>query len=264
MNIRALLLTSALTVGFTSFAIAQDQGTSPPGQTGTGTTQELNQTQPTQPLPETQGQTGTDTSQTTPSDQTTTEPVQQGQDQTQPEQQNQAQSGDQMQSGMQSAFNLPEGCTQYLPTSAQNQSQQDMSSMQGMSGSGTAQWNEMQRGIHSAMMQAMQPSMQGMMNLDTDVAFICAMIPHHQAAIEMARLAEQQGDNAEAKQFARQIIREQQREIDRMTQWVRQNAEIESRDELQATGSTTAPAGDMNNMNQSGSGSTGTATEPQQ
>jgi uncharacterized protein (DUF305 family) len=254
MTYRALLLASALTAGFTSFAIAQDQGTSPSGQSGTGTSQELNQTQP---LPDTQGQTGTGTG-------TGTDPSQSTQtDQTPSDQQNQtqAQSGDQTQSGMQSAFNLPEGCTQYLPTTAQNQSQQDVSSMQGMNQQSGAQWNELQRAIHSAMMQAMQPSMQGMMNLDTDVAFVCAMIPHHQAAIEMARVAESQGDNAEAKQFARQIIREQQRELDRMTQWVRQNAETESRDELQATGSTSAP---QNNGSQNGSGTTGKTTEPQQ
>jgi hypothetical protein len=60
--------------------------------------------------------------------------------------------------------------------------------------------------------------------------------------------------------MAQRIIRGQQREVRRMVNWVERNAERESRNETEATSSTTPP----NNMNQNDSGSTGTATEPQQ
>lgn len=55
-----------------------------------------------------------------------------------------------------------------------------------------------------------------------DRAFIDAMIPHHQSAIDAARLATQYAVHQEIKDLAQTIIRDQQREIDEMTQW-RQN-----------------------------------------
>ena len=52
-----------------------------------------------------------------------------------------------------------------------------------------------------------------------DRAFIDAMIPHHQSAIEAARLAEQYAVHQEIKDLARQILVDQQREIDQMQAW---------------------------------------------
>ncbi len=53
-----------------------------------------------------------------------------------------------------------------------------------------------------------------------DRAFIEAMIPHHQSAIDAGRLAEQQATRPEIKELAQAIIEDQQREIDQMNQWL--------------------------------------------
>jgi uncharacterized protein (DUF305 family) len=52
-----------------------------------------------------------------------------------------------------------------------------------------------------------------------DLAFIDAMIPHHESAIDAARLAIEQATRPEIKAMAEQIIADQQREIDLMSTW---------------------------------------------
>jgi uncharacterized protein (DUF305 family) len=52
-----------------------------------------------------------------------------------------------------------------------------------------------------------------------DKAFIDAMIPHHQSAIDMAKEAQTKARHQEIKDLAVQIIAAQQREIDQMKGW---------------------------------------------
>jgi uncharacterized protein (DUF305 family) len=52
-----------------------------------------------------------------------------------------------------------------------------------------------------------------------DKAFIDAMIPHHQSAIEMARVAVQRSENPQIKHLAGHIISAQQAEIEQMKRW---------------------------------------------
>jgi uncharacterized protein (DUF305 family) len=52
-----------------------------------------------------------------------------------------------------------------------------------------------------------------------DRAFIDAMIPHHQSAIEMAQVALEESDNSEIRELAENIISAQQEEIEQMSQW---------------------------------------------
>jgi uncharacterized protein (DUF305 family) len=52
-----------------------------------------------------------------------------------------------------------------------------------------------------------------------DKAFIDAMIPHHQSAIEMAKVAYQKSKNPQIKELAENIISAQQTEIEQMKQW---------------------------------------------
>ncbi len=52
-----------------------------------------------------------------------------------------------------------------------------------------------------------------------DRAFIDAMIPHHQSAIDMAKEARTKATHPEIKQLADEIIAAQQREIDQMRAW---------------------------------------------
>jgi uncharacterized protein (DUF305 family) len=52
-----------------------------------------------------------------------------------------------------------------------------------------------------------------------DVRFIDAMIPHHQSAIEMAKIAIEESKNPQIRQIAEDIVRAQEREIDQMLRW---------------------------------------------
>jgi uncharacterized protein (DUF305 family)/predicted small secreted protein len=75
-------------------------------------------------------------------------------------------------------------------------------------------------------MSAHEMQMMGMTDPDAlanknpfDMAFIDAMIPHHQSAIVMAQVALEESDNPEIKELAENIVSAQQREIEQMLQW---------------------------------------------
>lgn len=53
----------------------------------------------------------------------------------------------------------------------------------------------------------------------SDERFIDAMIPHHESAIEMARVAQDKSDIPEIQDLSRNIIDAQQREISQMQGW---------------------------------------------
>jgi len=52
-----------------------------------------------------------------------------------------------------------------------------------------------------------------------DLAFLDAMIPHHESAIEAGQIALEQSANPEIRSLAEEIISSQQAEIDQMTAW---------------------------------------------
>ena len=58
---------------------------------------------------------------------------------------------------------------------------------------------------------------------DADVDFIRGMIPHHQGAIDMAKVVLQHGKDAQTRKWAEDIIREQAREIAEMQAWLAKN-----------------------------------------
>lgn len=68
-------------------------------------------------------------------------------------------------------------------------------------------------------MDDMAAALEGKSGDDFDKAFIEMMIPHHQGAIDMAELAQENAKHAEIKTLATQIMAAQKREIDRMEQW---------------------------------------------
>lgn len=77
---------------------------------------------------------------------------------------------------------------------------------------------EATRGYKTAMMGQLQgmPAFGG----DADLDFMKQMRGHHQAAIDMARVELAQGEDAQAKGLAREIITAQQREIGVIDAWL--------------------------------------------
>ena len=62
---------------------------------------------------------------------------------------------------------------------------------------------------------------------DADVDFIRGMIPHHQGAIDMAKVILQYGKDAQTRKWAEDIIREQAGEIAEMQAWLVKNAKAQ-------------------------------------
>ena len=54
-----------------------------------------------------------------------------------------------------------------------------------------------------------------------DVDFVALMLPHHQAAIDMARAELQHGTDPALRRLAQEIVTDQQSEIDLMQLWVK-------------------------------------------
>ena len=71
---------------------------------------------------------------------------------------------------------------------------------------------------------AMQQMNQAMMNASggatEDEAFVRGMLPHHQGAIDMARVELQYGRDPELKRLAARIVAAQQLEIREMSAWL--------------------------------------------
>jgi hypothetical protein len=74
----------------------------------------------------------------------------------------------------------------------------------------------------AAAMASMHHAMDKPYTGDADADFIRGMIPHHQGAVEMARIVLKYGDDEPAKALARRIIVAQKGEIAWMQRWLRE------------------------------------------
>jgi uncharacterized protein (DUF305 family) len=70
-----------------------------------------------------------------------------------------------------------------------------------------------------AAMQAMMGEMDKPYGGDADQDFVSHMLPHHQGAIDMAKVELQYGHDPRLKQLAARIVADQQREIAFMRSW---------------------------------------------
>jgi uncharacterized protein (DUF305 family) len=64
---------------------------------------------------------------------------------------------------------------------------------------------------------------------NSDVDFVRLMLPHHQAAIDMAKTQLLYGKDPQMRRLAQEIITDQQLEIEMMQRWLKQRESAESR-----------------------------------
>ncbi len=108
---------------------------------------------------------------------------------------------------------------------------------------GTMPMGQMDMSSMQKMMQSMMPApndpastkdfkaadMQMMKNMhvpytgNPDVDFRTHMIPHHQGAVEMAKVALKHAKDPETKRMAQKIIDDQEKEIAEMQEWLKKN-----------------------------------------
>jgi uncharacterized protein (DUF305 family) len=99
-------------------------------------------------------------------------------------------------------------------------------------GSPAAAFHQQMDSVMVVMDKGMQ-QMGGVPPTDLDASFAAMMVPHHQGAVDMARLQLLYGKDPELRRLAQSIIAEQQIEIQQMTAWLRKH---------QAATSSTAPS----------------------
>lgn len=124
---------------------------------------------------------------------------------------------------------LPSQCEAMMPMMQQMMGMMAMMQGQGGMMKGMAMAPAGMSDASQAYMDAMRkmdgPMMQGAQLADPDVAFVRAMIPHHQGAIDMARAVLKYGKDDQVKEWANQIISAQEAEIAAMQDWLGKHAQ---------------------------------------
>lgn len=94
----------------------------------------------------------------------------------------------------------------------------------GNDSAGRNEGNSAMSGEHSMMSggMSMEKQVESLRKADPfDKAFLAAMVPHHESAIEMAKPAVERAQHDELRELARKIVDAQARDIDRMNGWLR-------------------------------------------
>jgi Domain of unknown function (DUF305) len=82
------------------------------------------------------------------------------------------------------------------------------------------------KGYAAALDKMHDPMTQGIADPDPDAAFVKGMIPHHQSAIDMAKVVLQHGKDEAVKKWANDVVREQEREIAEMQAWLKKHGKL--------------------------------------
>jgi uncharacterized protein (DUF305 family) len=70
---------------------------------------------------------------------------------------------------------------------------------------------------------------------NSDIDFVRLMLPHHQAAIDMAKTQLLYGKDAQMRRLAQEIITDQQSEIQLMQQWLKQQEHVVKKNQTSAS-----------------------------
>ena len=69
--------------------------------------------------------------------------------------------------------------------------------------------------------EKMHKNMDIAFNGNADIDFVRSMIPHHEGAIDMAKVALQHAKDEQVRKWAQDVIRDQEREIAEMQAWLK-------------------------------------------
>ena len=115
---------------------------------------------------------------------------------------------------------MPAGCMGMMQGMMGGMRQGQSGMMQGQAGPAAAR-SDAAREYMAALDKMHGPMLQGVQESDPDVAFAKGMIAHHQGAIDMANVVLKYGNDEQTKKWAKDVVREQQREIEEMQTWLR-------------------------------------------
>jgi len=90
--------------------------------------------------------------------------------------------------------------------------------------------NEVEQAYMAGMTKMHDDMMAGMQANDADVAFAKGMLPHHEGAVDMAKVQLKYGKDDAMRQLATEIIAAQEAEIAQMQQWLTEHPDTEKQD----------------------------------
>lgn len=75
---------------------------------------------------------------------------------------------------------------------------------------------------------AMHDAMKVALTGDADIDFAKSMVPHHEGAVEMAKIVLEHGDDPKMRALAESVIRVQEAEIAFLKEWLKENPKEET------------------------------------